>query len=173
MSSTKTSVDVFQLRTLSYSTSMARPKTAGSVKSQHSLLKWPRELKIDSRSKLSASQAAWRRGAEGVGGLRGGGGGDPALFGSFKPIAPATTATCLVTPSADTRYVLIGSLEMYLPLHHHLISTCTRQIILSSPQHTCLTPALPRLLPTHQYGCPFSSILLIKSKHAVICTPCL
>lgn len=30
VSSTKTSVDIFQLRTLSYSTNIARPKTAGS-----------------------------------------------------------------------------------------------------------------------------------------------
>lgn len=68
-------------------------------------------------SMAKGGRGSWR--------VRGGGGGDTALFGYFKPIAPAVTATYLVTPSADIRRFMIGSLELYSPppsSHIHLFT---------------------------------------------------
>lgn len=97
------------------------------------------------------------KGAEGVGGLRGGGGGDTALFGSFKPIAPAATATYLVTPSADTRRLLIGSLELYSPppsSHIHLYTPNHPITTTAHLSYTC-TAAFCTLTNLAAYSLPF------------------
>jgi hypothetical protein len=87
---------------------------------------------------LALSRGSWRV----TGRVRG----RHSTFGSFKPEAPAATATRLVTPSADTRFSLIGLLETYIPppspSHIHL----KLSIILSRTCSFRIILALPRLL---------------------------
>lgn len=87
---------------------------------------------------LALSRGSWRV----TGRVRG----RHSTFGSFKPKAPAATATRPVTPSADTRFSLIGLLETYplppSPSYIHL----KLSVILSRTYFFCITLALPRLL---------------------------